>query len=92
MDELNRIRNILRETLQIGDRADELHEDSRLLGAVAEFDSVAVVSVVMSIEQEFGIRIPDGDLSAEVFTTLGSLGRFVSLRTRSSDAVRLTSA
>jgi acyl carrier protein len=92
MDNLDRIRNILRDTLQIGDRADELHESSRLLGAVAEFDSVAVVSVVMSIEQEFGIRIPDGDLSAEVFATLGSLRRFVSLRTRSSEAARPSSA
>ena len=92
MEDLDKLRGILRETLQIGDRADELHESSRLLGAVAEFDSIAVVSVVMAIEQEFGIKIPDRDLSAEVFATLGSLGRFVSLKAGASEVPKQASA
>jgi acyl carrier protein len=81
MDELDRVRRILRDTLLIGARADRLDEQSRLLGGVPEFDSVAVVNVVMSIETEYGIKISDNELSADVFETLGSLGRFIASKT-----------
>lgn len=78
MNDLERVRSILRDTLQLGARADQLTEDSRLLGAVPEFDSMAVVTVITTIEQEYGITIDDDELSAEVFETVGSLRRFVS--------------
>ena len=77
MTDLNRIRNLLRDTLQIGARADELTENSRLLGGIPEFDSVAVIGVVMALEVEYGVKIPDRELSADVFETLGSLNRFI---------------
>jgi acyl carrier protein len=77
MAELDKIRELLRDTLQIGGKADELNERSRLFGGLPEFDSVAIVSVVMAIEQEYGVRIPDRELSADVFETLGSLNSFI---------------
>jgi acyl carrier protein len=72
------IRNILRDTLQIGDRAEELQPDSPLLGAIAELDSMAVVTVLTMVEEQFGIEIADDEVSADVFETLGSLADFVS--------------
>jgi acyl carrier protein len=77
MNDIDRIRKILRETLQLGSRADELREDTRLLGGIPEFDSMAVVGVITSLEEEFGITIDDDELSASVFETVGSLSRFV---------------
>jgi acyl carrier protein len=77
MDYLTRIKNILRDTLNLGDRADKLNADTPLLGGIPEFDSMAVVSVVTMIEDEFGISINDDDLSADVFATVGSLAEFV---------------
>lgn len=71
------IRDILRETLQLGDRADELDASSQLLGVVPEFDSMAVVTVLTLIEEEYGIEIDDDEVSAETFTTVGSLADFV---------------
>ena len=85
MVELSRLRELLRDTLQIGDKADDLSESSRLFGALPEFDSVAIISVVMAIEQQFGVTIPDRELSADVFETMGSLGRFVSRKVESSN-------
>jgi acyl carrier protein len=76
MDYLTRIKNILRDTLNLGDRADKLNADTPLLGGIPEFDSMAVVSVVTMIEDEFGISIDDDDLSADVFETVGSLAEF----------------
>lgn len=78
MAELDRLRKVLRDTLQIGSRADNLTENSRLFGGIPEFDSVAVISIVMAIEEEFGVKIADSELSAEIFETLGSLDRFIS--------------
>lgn len=84
MDELNRLRTVIRDTLQIGDRADGLTENSRLLGGIPEFDSVAVIGIVMAIEDEFGVKISDRELSADVFETLGSLSRFISAKTQAA--------
>lgn len=77
MDHMTRIKNILRDTLNLGDRADKLKPETPLLGGIAEFDSMAVVSVVTMIEDEFGIAIDDDDLSADVFATVGTLADFV---------------
>ena len=84
MVELDGLVSLLRETLQIGAKADTLTEQSRLFGALPEFDSVAIISVVMAIEQEYGIEIPDRELSADVFETLGSLRQFISRKIDSS--------
>jgi acyl carrier protein len=77
MDNLTRIKTILRDTLNLGDRAARLTAESPLLGGLAEFDSMAVVTVVTMIEDEYGITIDDDDLSADVFATVGSLAEFV---------------
>ena len=77
MNHVERVRGILRDALQLGARADALTADSRLLGSIPEFDSMAVVTVVTMLEEEYGFTVNDDELSAEVFETLGSLGQFV---------------
>lgn len=77
MDTTSALRAILNDTLQLGNRADNLHADSPLFGAIPEFDSMAVVTVVTGIEEQFGIVIDDEDLTEETFATMGSLSSFV---------------
>jgi acyl carrier protein len=72
-----RLKKILADTLQLGARAEALTADSRLLGAIPEFDSMAVVTVLTMIEDEFGITVEDDEVSADVFETLGTLSAFV---------------
>ena len=74
---IENVRNILRDTLQLGDRADDLTQDSELLGGIPEFDSMAVVTVLTMVEEEFGISIGDDEVSAEDFATVGTLTKFV---------------
>lgn len=78
MDKLSRVKAILRDTLNLGDRAERLTAETPLLGGLPEFDSMAVVTVVTMIEDELGITIEDDELSADVFATVGSLAAFVS--------------
>jgi acyl carrier protein len=77
MTTLDHIRGVLRATLNLGDRANALTETTPLLGGIAEFDSMAVVTVVTMIEDQFGITLADDELSADVFATVGSLCQFV---------------
>jgi acyl carrier protein len=71
------IKRVLREALQLGDRVDGFDDTTALFGSIPEFDSMAVVTVVTGIEEEFDIEIDDDDISAEIFETVGSLARFV---------------
>jgi acyl carrier protein len=69
---------ILKTTLQLGDNADSLNAASALLGAVPEFDSMAVVTVLTALEERFDITVDDDEIDAETFETVGNLVDFVS--------------
>ena len=69
---------ILVTTLQLGDSASKLTADSALLGAVPEFDSMAVVTVLTAIEERFDVTVDDDEIEAETFETVGNLADFVS--------------
>ena len=71
------VRSILRDTLQLGDRAARFTPDTALLGALPELDSMAVVTVITAIEDRFGFVVEDDEISAETFATFGSLVEFV---------------
>lgn len=54
-----------------------VHESTRLFGQLPEFDSLAVVELMVALEHHFGIVMDDDDLSVDVFDTVGSLADFV---------------
>jgi len=74
---LEKIKGILRDSLQLGGAADNLTMDSRLLGEIPEFDSMAVVTVLTMVEEEFDVEIDDDEVSADIFETVGTLVAFV---------------
>ena len=71
------LKKILAQTLQLGSRADLLSPGSPLLGALPEIDSMAVVSILISLEEHYGFTVEDDEISADTFATLGSLAAFV---------------
>lgn len=77
MDLQSQLREVLRDVLSLGPRADTLVDDSALLGAVPELDSMAVAGVIAAIEDRFGIVVDDDDISGATFATFGSLVAFV---------------
>jgi acyl carrier protein len=52
-------------------------EDSELFGALPEFDSMAVASLLTGLEERLGILIEDDDVEAGDFATFGTLLAFV---------------
>ena len=77
MSVLEDMKRILKSVLGLGREADSFERDSLLLGNIPEFDSQAVVSVLVALEEHFDIVIEDDDVTAEVFETIGSLVEFV---------------
>jgi acyl carrier protein len=77
MSTLDDVKNILGDTLQIGDRILDFDRATPLLGSIPEFDSMVVVSVITGIEEHFGVTVEDDDVSADTFATLGTLADFV---------------
>lgn len=77
MPTIDVLRGILKETLQLGKRADKLDENTALFGVIPEFDSFAVVAVVNSIEERFGVVVEDDEITAETFATVGSLVQYL---------------
>ena len=71
------VKAVLKEQLALGERAEALTADSPIVGAMPEFDSMAVVSVVSALEAALGETIADDEISAEMFETVGSLAAFV---------------
>lgn len=71
------VKRALQEALQLGDRVQAFDPSTPLFGSIPEFDSMAVVTVITALEEQFDIAVDDDDISAEVFETVGSLTRFV---------------
>ena len=51
--------------------------ETRLLGHFAELDSMAAISILTALEEQFGIQVEDDDISGSTFETLGSLAAYV---------------
>ncbi len=78
--QLDEVKNVLIDTLNLGPAGQALQADSPLLGSLPELDSMAVVTLIGALEEHFGIRVDDDDISASTFATLGSLADFVAAR------------
>jgi acyl carrier protein len=77
MELLSQVKAILCSVLQVDESHHPLAKDSPLLGAIPEFDSMAVVSIITGLEDRFGFVVDDDEIDAAVFETVGSLVDFV---------------
>ena len=76
MDVEQKVRQVLDSTLALHGRAGQFCDDTPLLGAVPELDSMAVAYLITALEEQFGITIADDDIDGSVFATFGALVRF----------------
>ena len=71
---------LLNNVLQLQDKNYSLDHNSPLLGAIPEFDSMAVVSVITALEDHFGFTIDDDEIDGELFESFGSLVAFATAK------------
>jgi acyl carrier protein len=78
LDVLKEVVRVLDEVLSLSGRSVGFTRDTALLGAIPELDSMAVVSLITAMEDQFGIIVDDDDIDGSTFATVGSLTDFVS--------------
>lgn len=73
----DQVKELVVKTLGIEGRANSLTSGSPLMDSIPEFDSMAVLQVILAIEEHFGVVLENEDVTGEVFETLGTLTTFV---------------
>lgn len=78
MSKLEQLNTLLANILEL-DTA-EFNRETELLGALPEFDSMAVIKVITAMEEVFGIDVDDDDIDASMFETIGTLLEYIEER------------
>ncbi len=74
---LDGIRTILRDRLRVEREMDEIDPATPLFGTGLGLDSVDALELVVSVEDAFGVRIPDGAVARRTMRTLDTLADYV---------------
>lgn len=77
MDIRKEVLAVLDETLSLKGRGLSFSDDTPLLGAVPELDSMAVVTLITTLEERFGIAVNDDEIDGATFASVGALVGFV---------------
>jgi acyl carrier protein len=77
LDARQEVLSILDEVLNLRGRTARFKDETPLLGSVPELDSMAVASVITSLEERCGITIADDEIDGSSFATVGTLVDFV---------------
>ena len=77
MNVAKEVARTLDDVLSLGGRASAFTRDTHLLGAIPELDSMAVVTLITTLEERFGIVVGDDEIDGATFATVGSLADFV---------------
>jgi acyl carrier protein len=77
LDVQQEVISVLRRVLDLGPRSIEWTPDTALLGSVPELDSMAVATLITSLEEHFGFVVADDEIDGSTFATVGTLVDFV---------------
>ena len=77
MDIQTALVGILDEVLGLKGRVAGFTAETQLLGAIPELDSMAVVAIITTVEEHFGVFVEDEEITGEDFATVGTLVSFV---------------
>jgi acyl carrier protein len=73
----DQVLQVLDEVLSLGGRTATFSRDTRLLGAIPELDSMAVVTLITTLEERFGVFIDDDEIDGSTFSSVGTLVDFI---------------
>lgn len=80
MNKHKEVAAILDQALGLKGRSASFTPDTTLLGSLPELDSMAVVSILTSLEEHYGFTVEDAEINADTFATLGTLADYVELK------------
>ena len=65
----------------LGGGVDRFTPDTELFGSLPELDSLALVELIVVIEERFGFELDEADITAEVFATVETLAAHIDAST-----------
>lgn len=71
---------VLTSTLGLDQQASPLNASTPLFGSLPELDSMAVVEVIVALQEHFGVEIDEEDITGEAFETVGTLADLVDIK------------
>lgn len=77
MNATKELLSLLDESLHLEGRSASFDENTPLLGALPEMDSMGVVVVLTAIEDRLGFTVDDDEIDGSIFQTFGTLLAFV---------------
>ena len=74
---VDQVKSLIGQTLGIADRVDLMNASTTLLGSLPELDSMAVVELLVAIEERFCFEVNTADIAAGKLETVGTLAAYV---------------
>ena len=75
---LGAIKRVILTELDLRDRTEkDIADDEALFGSGLGLDSLDALQLAMAIEEHFGVRIPEGEESREIFASVRSIAEHI---------------
>ncbi len=72
-----RIKQVIIRTLSLEVDADEIDDEDQLFGGGLGINSMATIEIIVGLEEEFDIEVPDEDLRVELFDSVQTMADYV---------------
>ncbi len=73
----DRLKRLIVERLKLNIKPEDIGDDSPLFGEGLGLDSIDALELVVGLEQEFGVQVPDEAVGREAFASINALAGFV---------------
>lgn len=73
----DRVKKVITERLKLNVNAEEISNNTPLIGKGLGLDSVGVLELVVGLEQEFDMMFDDSEMNIELFENIGSLTNYI---------------
>ena len=73
----HRIKQVIIRTLSLEVNAEEIDDEDALFGGGLGLNSMATIEIIVGLEEEFGIEVPDEDLRVELFDSVQTMADYV---------------
>ncbi len=72
-----RIKQVIIRMLSLEVDADEIDDEDQLFGGGLGINSMATIEIIVGLEEEFDIEVPDEDLRVELFDSVQTMADYV---------------
>jgi len=73
-----KVKHLIIQRLKLGERTPEMIEtDAPLFGEGLGLDSIDALELVLGLEKEFGVIIPDAEVGRKVFQSVRTMAQYV---------------